>query len=233
MDLVELDSIAHEMIRERGAVSCYIDYHPPFGAMPFGKVLCASVNDAVLHGLPHRYRLQDGDLICLDFAAQVDGWVADAALTVVAGTPRDADLQMIEVAERALAAGIARAKPGGRIGDISSAIADVILAAGYAVNTSFGGHGVGRTMHERPEVPNQGRRGQGAQLQHGLVIAIEPWFLAGTGRIMIDPDGWTIRSADGTRGVHVEHTVAITSDGPLVLTASDAGRASERRGLSR
>jgi methionyl aminopeptidase len=222
LNLLELDRIAHSLIRERGASSCYIDYHPSFGAMPFGKVLCTSVNDAVLHGLPFDYRLRDGDLLSLDFAAQVEGWVADSAITVVVGTARDEDLRMIKAAERALVAGIEAARPGGRIGDISAAIGETIRGAGYAVNTAFGGHGVGRTMHEAPDVPNDGPRGRGLQLRPGLVIAIEPWFLAGSGEIGIDRDGWTIRAGDRTRGVHVEHTVAITRDGPLVLTARDA-----------
>ena len=221
VNLLELDALAHQMIRERGAKSCYIDYHPSFGAMPFGKVLCTSVNDAVLHGLPHEYRLRDGDNVSLDFAAEVDGWVADSAVTVPVGVPRPDDLLMIETAERALAAGIVAAQPGSRIGDISAAIGSVINDAGFAVNTSFGGHGVGRTMHQAPDVPNWGEAGRGPQLRPGLVIAIEPWFLAGNGQIRMDRDGWTIRSADRSRGVHVEHTVAITADGPVVLTARD------------
>jgi methionyl aminopeptidase len=218
VNVLELDRIAHAMIRERRATSCYIDYHPSFGAMPFGKVLCVSVNDAVLHGLPHDRRLRDGDLVSLDFAAEVDGWVADSAITVPVGTPRDDDLRQVETAERALEAGIAAARPGNRIGDISAAVGDVIRAAGYGVNSAFGGHGVGRTMHERPDVPNDGEPGRGREVRAGLVIAIEPWFPAGSAQIGIDPDGWTIRSLDGSRGVHVEHTVAVTADGPLVLT---------------
>ncbi len=218
VNLLELDGMAHALIRERGASSCYIDYHPSFGAMPFGKVLCTSVNDAVLHGLPSDYRLRDRDVVSLDFAAEVDGWVADSALTVIVGTPRPEDTRMIETAEAALAAGIAAAQAGRRVGDISAAVGGVILAAGYAVNTAFGGHGVGRTMHQAPDVPNDGPPGRGPQLHPGLVIAIEPWFAAGEGEIRMDRDGWTIRSADRARGVHVEHTVAITRDGPVVLT---------------
>src|SRR3712207_3234378 len=122
VNLLDLDALAHEMIKERGAESCYIDYHPSFGASPFGKVLCTSVNDAVLHGLPHDYELQDGDLLSVDFAASVDGWVADAALSVVVGTPRPEDLELIDVARRALDAGIAAARAGNRLGDISAAI---------------------------------------------------------------------------------------------------------------
>src|SRR5690349_12745817 len=136
VNLLELDALAEEMIRERGAESCYVDYHPSFGAMPFGKVLCTSVNDAVLHGLPNNYRLKDGDNVGLDFAAEVEGWVADSAITVPVGTPRRDDLRMIETARRALDAGIAAAQPGNRIGDISAAIGAVITGAGYAVNTS-------------------------------------------------------------------------------------------------
>jgi methionyl aminopeptidase len=219
VNLLELDALAHDLIRRRGAESCYIDYHPSFGASPFGKVICTSVNDAVLHGLPHDYRLQDGDLLTLDFAAGVDGWVADSAVSLVVGTPRDEDLRLIETTRRALAAGIQAAQPGGRIGDISAAIAAVAHAEGYSINTQFGGHGVGRTMHGDPHISNDGRAGRGYPLRPGLVIAIEPWFLATTDEIYPDRDGWTLRSADGSRGAHSEHTVAITPDGPLVLTA--------------
>src|SRR6478609_7903484 len=225
-NLLELDEIAHRMIRERGAESCYIDYHPSFGASPFGKVICTSVNDAVLHGLPHDYALRDGDLLSIDFAASVDGWVSDSALSFVVGTPREgalgeSDRKIIETTERALEAGIAAAQVGKKVGDISAAIADVAHAAGYSVNTDFGGHGVGRTMHGEPHVPNDGRRKRGFPLKPGLVIAVEPWFLETTDEIFTDPDGWTLRSADGSRGAHSEHTIAITPDGPIVLTARE------------
>lgn len=222
VNLLDLDALAHRMIRERGAESCYIDYHPSFGASPFGKVVCTSVNDAVLHGLPHDYPLRDGDLLSLDFACSVDRWVSDSAVSLVVGTPREEDLRLIEVAERALAAGIQAARVGNRIGDISHAIATVGHAAGLRINTQFGGHGVGRTMHGEPHIPNDGRPGRGHRLQPGLVIAIEPWFLHTTDEIVTDADGWTLRSADGSRGAHAEHTVAITEDEPLVLTARDA-----------
>jgi methionyl aminopeptidase len=218
VNLLELDALAHEMIRERGAESCYIDYHPSFGAMPFGKVLCTSVNDAVLHGLPFDYVLRDGDLLSVDFAASVDGWVADSALSVVVGTPAQQDLDLIDTASRALDAGIAAARTGARVGDISAAIAAVAHADGLSVNTDFGGHGVGRTMHGDPHIPNNGRPGRGYPLKPGLVIAIEPWFLQSTDKLFTDADGWTLRSADGSRGAHMEHTVAVTEDGPLVLT---------------
>ena len=218
VNLLELDELAHQMIRDRGAESCYIDYHPSFGASPFGKVLCTSVNDAVLHGLPHDYVLVDGDLLSLDFACAVDGWVSDSAISVVVGTPRPQDQQLIAVTEEALTAGIEAAQLGNKLGDISFAIARVATQAGYKINTDFGGHGVGRTMHGDPHIPNNGRRGRGLPLKPGLVIAIEPWFLDSTDKIYTDADGWTLRSRDGSRGAHSEHTIAITADGPLVLT---------------
>ena len=221
VNLLELDALAHKMIRDAGAESCYIDYHPSFGASPFGKVLCTSVNDAVLHGLPFDYALQDGDLLSVDFAASLDGWVADSALSVVVGTPRPQDLKIIETTERALEAGIAAARPGNKLGDVSAAIAQVCKGAGYRVNTQFGGHGVGRTMHGDPHVPNDGRAGRGLKLQPGLVIAIEPWLMASTDEIYTDPDGWTLRSVDGSRGAHSEHTIAVTEGDALVLTARD------------
>jgi methionyl aminopeptidase len=219
VNLLELDALAAKLIAERGAVSCSVDYHPSFGAMPFGKVLCTSVNDAVLHGLPHDYALQDGDLLSLDFACSVDGWVADSATSLVVGTPREEDLALIATSERALEAAIGAAVVGNRLGDISNAIGSVAREAGLGVNLQFGGHGVGRTMHGDPHVPNDGRPGRGLALHEGLVIAIEPWFMHGTDEIYTDPDGWTLRSADGSRGAHSEHTVAITQEGPVVLTA--------------
>jgi methionyl aminopeptidase len=219
VNLLEIDALAHDMIRAAGAESCYIDYHPSFGGSPFGKVICTSVNDAALHGLPHDYTLVDGDVISLDFAASVDGWVADTALTVIVGTPRAEDVWLIQTVEAALAAGIAAAQPGARMGDVSAAIGEVARAAGFGVNTDFGGHSVGRTMHGDLHVPNDGRPGRGFPIKPGLVFAIEPWLMLGTDRIYTDPDGWTLRSLDGSPAAHAEHTVAVTDDGPVVLTA--------------
>ncbi len=220
VDLLDLDALAHRMIREAGAESCYVDYHPSFGASPFGKVICTSVNDAALHGLPHRYRLRDGDLLSLDFAASVDGWVADSAVSFVVGEQASLeDLRLIETCEVALDAGIAALRPGAKLGDVSAAIGQVARGAGYGVNLQFGGHGVGRTMHGDPHVPNDGRAGRGWPVRPGLVVAIEPWLMRGTDAIVTDADGWTLRSVDGSRAAHVEHTVAVTEDGPLVLTA--------------
>ena len=218
-DLLDIDRAAHDMIRERGATSCYLDYHPSFGGSKFGHVICTSVNDAVLHGLPHRYRLQDGDLLTLDFAVSVDGWVCDSAVSFIVGTPRPGDQRLIDVATDALDAAIPFARPGNRLGDLSAAIGGVIKGHGYKVNTEFGGHGVGRTMHGDPHLPNDGRAGRGLILRPGLVLAIEPWVMATTNVLRMDRDGWTLRSRDGSRTAHVEHTVAITEDGPVVMTA--------------
>ncbi len=217
-NLLAIDRRAHDLIRRAGAQSCYIDYHPSFGASPFGKVICTSVNDAVLHGLPHEYALRDGDLVSLDFAVSIDGWVADSAISFVVGTAREEDLRLIDTTERALAAAIDAAVVGNRIGDISHAIAEVSRADGYAINTDFGGHGVGRVMHGDPHIPNDGKPGRGYPLRAGLVVALEPWLLQSTDKLLTDPDGWTLRSVDGSRGAHSEHTVAMTEDGPLVLT---------------
>ena len=218
VNLLELDALAHDMIRERGAESCYIDYHPSFGSSPFGKVICTSVNDAALHGLPFDYRLADGDLLTLDFAASVDGWVSDAAVSIIVGTPRPEDQRLIAVCEEALAAGIAQAQVGNRMGDISNAIGEVAKRHRLKINLDFGGHGVGHEMHGDPHVPNDGRPGRGFPLSAGLVFAIEPWFCLTTNKIRTDDDGWTLRSRDGSRAAHAEHTIVVTDDGPLILT---------------
>jgi methionyl aminopeptidase len=217
-NLLSIDRRAHELIRKAGAESCYIDYAPSFGNGPFGKVICTSINDAVLHGLPHDYTLRDGDLVSLDFAVSVDGWVADSAVSFVVGSAREEDLRLIDTTERALDAAIAAATVGNRVGDISAAVATIAHGEGYSINTDFGGHGVGRTMHGDPHVANDGRAGRGFPLRDGLVLALEPWFLQTTDVLRTDADGWTLRSADGSRGAHSEHTVAITADGPIVLT---------------
>jgi methionyl aminopeptidase len=218
VNLLDLEHRARDMIVDRGAESCYWDYHPSFGSGPFRNVICLSVNDAVLHGLPFDYPLRDGDVLSMDFAVSIDGWVADAARTIVVGTPAEEDLRLIRATEEALDAGIAAARPGGRLGDISATIGAVAADYGYPVNTEFGGHGLGRTMHEDPHVPNRGRPGRGLPLRPGMTLALEPWFARTTDRIVFDRDGWTIRSADGSRTAHSEHTVAITAYGPLVLT---------------
>ncbi len=218
--LTELDEVAREVLREDGASSPFLGYQPSFAHSPYPGVVCLSVNDAVLHGIPTRSRLRDGDLLSIDCGATLDGWTGDAAISFCVGRTSNTDARLLERTEAALLAGIAAAQPGGRIGDISAAIGTVARAAGYGLHTDFGGHGIGRTMHESPSIPNDGRPGRGMRLQPGLTIAVEPWFLAG-GRdaYRIDDDGWTLRSSDGSRGAHFEHTIAITTAGPRILTS--------------
>src|SRR5690554_1800569 len=167
-NLLEIDAWAKEMILGAGAVSCYVDYAPSFGRGPFGHYVCTGVNDAVLHGRPYDYTLADGDLLSLDLAVLLDGIAADSAISFIVGESRPAEsVALIEVTERALAAAIAAARPGARTGDISHAIGAVLTGAGYAVNTDFGGHGIGSTMHQDPHVANDGRAGRGYELRPG------------------------------------------------------------------
>lgn len=219
MNAMELEHRARKMIADRGAVSCYWDYAPSFGSGPFRNVTCISINDACLHGLPPDHVFADGDLLTVDIAVSIDGWVADAARSVSVGTPRPEDTRLIRATREALDAAIDHMRPGTRLGTVSAAIGAVAKQYGYPVNTQFGGHGLGRTMHEDPHVPNAGKARKGMLLQTGTTLALEPWFCATTDKIVFDPDGWTLRSADGSRAAHSEHTVAITEDGPFVLTA--------------
>ena len=219
VNLLDIDRWAKEMIEDAGAESCYVDYAPSFGRGPFGHYICTAVNDAVLHGMPHDYTLADGDLLTLDLAVSLRGIAADAAISFVVGRAASLDdLAMIEATERALAAGIAAARPGARIGDLSRAIGAVLGGAGYSVNLEFGGHGIGSTMHQDPHVANDGRPGRGYILRPGLLLALEPWVMADTDRLVTGDDGWTLRSATGCRTAHTEHTIAITESGAEVLT---------------
>ena len=218
-NLLDIDRWAKEMILGAGAVSCYVDYAPSFGRGPFGHYICTSVNDAVLHGRPRDYALADGDLLTLDLAVLTGGIAADSAVSFLVGTARPApSVALIDATERALAAAIAVAGPGARIGDLSHAIGTVLGDAGYLVNTQFGGHGIGSTMHQDPHVTNTGRPGRGYTLRPGLLLALEPWVMADTAELVTDADGWTLRSATGCRTAHSEHTIAITDDGAEILT---------------
>lgn len=217
--LTELDDLARTVIDEAGAKPLFLDYQPHWAPSPFPGILCLSVNDAVVHGIPDPTALRDGDVLSVDCGARVDGWCGDAALSVTIGTADEADLALIATTEQALADGISAAQPGGRIGDISRAVGIVGRSAGYGIPAPLGGHGVGRDMHEAPFVPNDGPAGRGLPLRPGMVLALEPMFLAG-GRdsLRTGDDGWTVFTADGSRAAHVEHTVAITDNGPVVLT---------------
>jgi methionyl aminopeptidase len=219
VSLRDLDAVAAETIAAAGAEPLFLDYHPRWAPSPFPGVICASVNDEVVHGIPTTRRLASGDLVSIDCGARLDGWSGDAAISFVVGHAEAADLDLIDATEEALRAGIAAARPGNRLGDVSHAIAAVAHARGYGLLADHGGHGIGRQMHEDPFVPNEGRPGRGLPLRAGFVLALEPMLLAGGGRdYRTGADGWTLATADGSRAAHVEHTVAVTERGPAILT---------------
>ena len=216
----ELDVIAAREIRQAGATPSFLGYHG------FPATICACVNDEVVHGIPRPdRRLRDGDVVSIDCGAVVDGWHADAALTVPVGAAAAALARLMDTCERALWHGLAAARPGARLGDISHAVQRCARSAGrYGIVEDYGGHGIGSEMHMDPAVPNQGRPGRGPVLAEGMALAIEPLLvLGGPGTRLLD-DGWTVVSEDGSPAAHFEHTVAITADGPWVLTAADGGR---------
>jgi methionyl aminopeptidase len=215
----DLDHVAADVLATHGATSPFLNYHPNWAPTPFPAVLCVSVNDAVVHGIPTDDALSDGDLVSVDFGAILRGWCGDAARSFVVGTPRPEDTALIAATDAALAAGIAAAKPGNTLGDVGHAIETTARRAGYGLLAHHGGHGIGCTMHEDPHVPNEGKPGKGMKLRPGLVIAIEPMLIAdGTDDYLHDSDGWTLRTATGARAAHSEHTVAVTTDGPRILT---------------
>lgn len=219
-NLLEIDAEVHRMIREAGATSCYLDYHPSFGASPFGKVICLSVNNAVLHGRPYDRTLESGDLLSMDFAIELEGWVADSSLSIVVGEQREDHLRLIRDTESVMWAGIAAARAGNTVGDIGHAVETRAAELGYTINHEFGGHGVGRTMHEAPFVPNFGAPGSGQKLREGMAITVEP-FLTPTTDVMTitERDGWTVESGDGSTGAHAEHTLIVTKGEPIIVTA--------------
>ncbi|MFE0734963.1 type I methionyl aminopeptidase [Streptomyces sp. NPDC058855] len=216
----ELDRAARAVLDGAGAGSPFLGYRPEWAPTPFPAVLCVSVNDAIVHGIPDGTPLADGDVVSVDCGALLGGWAGDAAVSFTVGRARPEDTRLIATAEEALEAGIAAAVVGNRIGDIAHAIGRVCRRAGYGIPDGFGGHGIGRTMHEDPGVPNEGRPGRGMPLRHGMVLAIEPMLIGGGGDDhWTARDGWTIRTVDGSRAAHAEHTVAVTDDGPRILTA--------------
>jgi methionyl aminopeptidase len=219
----ELDAIAARQIRAAGATPSFLGYHG------FPATICASVNDEIVHGIPRgTRRLRDGDIVSIDCGAIVGGWHADAALTVPVGTVGAELGRLIGTCERALWRGLAAARPGARLGDISHAVQRCAQAGGpgaaYGIVEDYGGHGIGSEMHMDPPVPNQGRPGRGPVLAEGMALAIEPLLvLGGPGTRLLD-DGWTVVSEDGSPAAHFEHTVAVTASGPWVLTAADGGQ---------
>jgi methionyl aminopeptidase len=209
-----LDRIGRDVIERRGARSNFLGYgHPPFTG-----VICASPNDVIVHGVPGPYQLEEGDIISIDCGAIVDGWHGDAAFTAPVGQADPEALRLIEVTEASLAAGIEAMQPGGRLSDIGAAVQATAEAAGFSVVREYTGHGIGMAMHEAPDVPNWGRPGQGRLLGPGQTYAVEPMVCAGRPETRILDDDWTVVTADGRRAAHAEHTIAITEDGPEILT---------------
>ena len=208
----ELDDAAGAFIRERGGIPTSKDYKG------YPKAICISPNDVVVHGIPGGFEVGDGDLVTIDVGVTLDGYIADSAYTFGVGDIDDRDQRLLDVAQEALAAGIAEAVVGNSVGDVSHAIQEVVEAGGFAVVRSLVGHGVGRYYHEDPHIPNFGEPGRGPRLSEGLTIAIEPMITAGSPEVLVEDDGWTIRTADGSMSAHFEHTVAITEEGPRVLT---------------
>jgi methionyl aminopeptidase len=212
----ELDDIAARMIREAGAVSSFKGYgsHPPFPG-----VICASVNDEVVHGIPSPHRpLNDGDLVSIDIGCIVDGWHADCARTWMIGDVPPAVRELVDVTRLGMEAGIAAAVPGNHLGDIGHAIESMAHEHGYGIVRHFVGHGIGQAMHEDPQVPNYGRPGAGMRIEAGMCFAIEPMFTLGGDDVDVDDDGWTVRTADGALSAHFENTIAVTPNGPELLT---------------
>jgi methionyl aminopeptidase len=217
----DLDREAERLISKwaarSGARSAFKNYR--VGPVVFPKVLCASINDEIVHGIPcDTKELREGDIVGLDFGVECDGFFADSAMTVAVGAIDEESRRLLEIAEESLAIGIEHAREGERLGDVGAAVQDLVEVAGFSVVRDFVGHGIGRALHEDPQVPNFGKRGRGRTLVAGMVIAIEPMVNAGSPAVIVDEDGWTARTADGRRSAHFEHTVAITKNGPEILT---------------
>jgi methionyl aminopeptidase len=209
----DIDEFAEEFLRKRGATAAFKGYRG------YPASVCVSVNDQVIHGIPSRSRkIQNGDIVSLDMGAVLDGFFGDAAITVPVGDVGEEAKKLLEVTERALHIGIAKAVIGNRIGDISAAVQQYVEENGFSVVRAFVGHGVGRALHEEPAVPNYGRPGQGPRLRDGMTLAIEPMVNAGTADVKVLEDDWTTVTADGSLSAHFEHTIAVTKRGPKILT---------------
>jgi methionyl aminopeptidase len=214
----DLDSMAEREIRARGGIPSFLGYHG------YPDTLCTSVNDEIVHGIPGRRPLQDGDIISIDCGAIVDGWHGDAAVTVPVGEVSPEAMRLIRVTEDAMWAGIAAMREGQFLRDVGAAVEDTVEAAGsYGIVEEYGGHGIGTEMHQDPHVVNYATRSKGPRLRTGLCLAIEPMVTLGSPRTQLLADGWTVKTVDGSWAAHFEHTTALTADGPWVLTAHDGG----------
>jgi methionyl aminopeptidase len=208
----ELDRLAEEHIRSQGGVPTFKGYRG------FPGSICASPNEMIVHGIPGPYELKDGDLLSVDVGVTLDGYVADSAITIAIGPVPDRARELIEVCQEALQAAIEQCRSGNRLGDISNAVQTVVEARGFGVVRALVGHGVGRSMHEDPQIPNYGPAGRGPKLAPGMVFAIEPMITAGGWSVRGGDDGWAVYTEDGSLSAHCEHTVAITDNGPRILT---------------
>ena len=215
----ELDRLAEEQIRRRGARPAFLGYRG------YPKTLCTSINDEVVHGIPGKRALKEGDILGIDCGAIVEGYYGDAARTVAVGRIDPERAKLLRITREALEAGIAAARPGGRVSDIGAAVEAVAILHGYGVVRDFVGHGVGTALHEEPQIPNYGPPGRGAALKAGMVIAIEPMFNLGRAEVSVDKDGWTVRTRDGSASAHFEYTVALAADGAVVLGTGTVGAA--------
>jgi len=212
----ELDKLAEDVIRDYGAEPAFLGYP---GVTPYPGTINASINDELVHGLPGNRELEEGDIISIDCGTIYEEFVADSAFTVPVGEVAAEAQQLIDVAEKALWIGIEHMRSGNRVGDVSSAIQEYVEDFGYNVPREYSGHGVGRKMHEGPQVPNYGLPGHGLSLRPGITIALEPMVMAGSERTRVLSDGWTVSSSDGSLTAHFEHSIAVTEDAPLILTA--------------
>ncbi|HEY2038288.1 MAG TPA: type I methionyl aminopeptidase [Edaphobacter sp.] len=211
---MDLEEIAVAKISELGGKAAFKGYHG------YPSALCTSINDEVVHGMPNAKRiLKDGDILSIDCGVIIDGFYSDAAVTYAIGKPEPRIQKLLDVTKASLEAAIEQCQVGGRLFDISATVQEICEAEGFGVVREFVGHGIGRSMHEDPQVPNFGSRGKGPRLKAGMVLAIEPMINAGKPEVKVLPDGWTAVTIDGSYSAHFEHTVAITKDGPLVLTA--------------
>jgi methionyl aminopeptidase len=221
-----LDELAEATIRDAGAIPSFKGYQPHPSVPPFPGSICASVNDEIVHGIPGPRKLRDGDVISIDCGAILEGWHGDAAITVGVGEVSPQAQALMDACEESMWRGLAAASPGGRVSDISHAVESYVREqpAGYGIVEEYGGHGIGTEMHQAPHVLNYGRPGRGPRLQRGLVLAVEPMLTLGSPRTRELDDHWTVSTVDGQVAAHFEHTVAVTADGPWVLTALDGGR---------
>jgi len=211
----DLDKVARAVLAKRKAKSNFLNYHG------YPAVICTSPNNVIVHGIPGNYRLEDGDIISIDCGAIIEGWHGDAARTIPVGEISEAARKLLRVTEDSLWAGIQHVRQGSRLSDIGHAVQTVAEGAGFSVVKEYVGHGIGRAMHEEPQVPNYGEPGKGIKLKVGHVLAVEPMVNLGSAETELNDDGWTVVTADGMLSAHFEHSIAVTEDGPEVLTVLD------------